>query len=57
MNFKSDGTHNFECDECGEIYESYDEDFMEAWRQAKEDGWICFKNDVGDWEHRCENCR
>ena len=48
----------FECDTCGDTYESGEGEFNEAYAAAKDEGWIAFKNDeTGKWEHRCEDCK
>jgi hypothetical protein len=47
----------FECDACGDTHESGTTDFHDAYADAKDAGWVSFKNDEGDWEHRCEACK
>lgn len=49
--------YSFECDECGDMYDTNEEEFMEAWKECKESGWIVFKDTLGDWTHRCEACK
>jgi len=45
----------FECDTCGETYESATSDFSAAWNQAKRDGWRAKK--IGsEWVHTCPVC-
>lgn len=45
----------FECDACGEVFESEDSDFNSAWNQAQRDGWRVKK--IGtDWVHSCGRC-
>lgn len=54
MNYRDESrNHIFECDECGEQHDSGEDDFFEALKQYKEDGWIVFKDDFGAWQHRC----
>jgi len=47
------GPIDFECDECGEILETGDDDFKTALAMAKDDnGWIIRK--IGEvWHHFC----
>jgi hypothetical protein len=37
---------------CDETYTAFGM-FKDAWDEAKREGWRCFENDVGEWEHRC----
>jgi hypothetical protein len=30
--------------------------FREAWEYLKEDGWRCFQDEFGTWQHRCPEC-
>jgi hypothetical protein len=48
----------FFCDAsgCGESFEAAG-NFKDVWESAKDDGWRCFKNTDGEWEHRCPDCR
>ena len=48
---------SFYCDNCDEEKQVASHNFVEAWESAKEDGWRCFKNDEGEWEHICPDCR
>lgn len=47
----------FICDECQDVYEVNSHDFRDAWDEAKDEGWRCFKNSDDEWEHRCPECR
>jgi Fe2+ or Zn2+ uptake regulation protein len=52
---RQNGDIVFECDECGEVFESATSDFNSAWNQAKRDGWRVRK--IGtEWVHECPNC-
>jgi len=56
MTIFSDGEDlEFSCDYPGCDSTGYysAENFSESWDEAKEAGWRAFKNDQGDWEHRC----
>jgi len=52
--YEPDQTHEFECDydSCTECFDGFGT-FDEVWADAKADGWRCFKNDQGKFEHRC----
>lgn len=45
----------FTCDFCGADYSAAGS-FKDAWEAAKEDGWRCFKDEDGDWVHKCDEC-
>src|SRR3974390_31040 len=52
-----------ECDVCGAVGSprslgrgSAPRNFQESWAMAKNDGWACFKNEKGQWWHRCPSC-
>lgn len=50
--------HEFICD--GEMCNATDSDegdFSEVWDKLKRDGWVCRKDDAGNWCHYCPNCR
>lgn len=49
-----EATHEFSCDYpgCNETYVG-DGDFRDVWDEARDDGWRCFENDGGEFEHRC----
>jgi len=52
---RQNGDLVFECDECGETFESATSDFNSAWNQAKRDGWRVRK--IGtEWVHTCSGC-
>jgi hypothetical protein len=52
---RQNGDLVFECDTCGETFESETSDFNSAWNQAKRDGWRVKK--IGtQWVHSCPNC-
>jgi hypothetical protein len=52
---RQNGDIVFECDECGETFESATSDFNSPWNQAKRDGWRVRK--IGkEWYHSCPNC-
>ena len=58
MHTRDGDQHIFECDECGEEFNGeLGDDFHEAWATAKREGWRCWKDDDGDWTHRCPGCR
>jgi hypothetical protein len=45
----------FECDSCGENYDSQTNEFHAAWAEAKDLGWRSRK--IGqDWVHSCPDC-
>ncbi len=52
----------FECDTCGESFDSETSDFDSAWNQAKRDGWRAVKlpaigiRGETEWAHECPNC-
>jgi len=45
----------FECDECGAAYHTDSRDFDDAWSDAKDDGWLAYK-EGGSWCHSCPDC-
>ena len=45
------------CDGCGEELEPETEDFYEALKELREQGWQARKNANGQWEHYCETCK
>lgn len=48
----------FTCDACEAVSEAYDpNDFAEAWTELKDEGWRAFKDENGEWQHRCPECR
>jgi hypothetical protein len=49
------GQHVFECDCCDATFTANAEAFIDAWTEAKRDGWKNQK--IGnDWIHGCPNC-
>ncbi len=45
------------CDECGDEFEANEgDDFRQAWEDAKDAGWVCYK-DGDTWKHKCDECR
>lgn len=57
MTYEMDGGgHTFACDKCGDS-ETEEGDFSDVWGDLKDVGWRAFRNDDGDWEHRCPVCR
>lgn len=46
----------FLCDECGEEFETFEEDLLLAKDILKEEGWR-IKKVAGEWEHYCKECR
>ncbi len=57
MSSHKEGQHIvFICDVCNDEYEIESHDFKDAWESAKDDGWRCFKDEDGDWVHRCPDC-
>ncbi len=52
---RQNGNLVFECDTCGETFESAASDFNSAWNQAKRDGWWV-KKFGQDWIHSCFKC-
>jgi predicted RNA-binding Zn-ribbon protein involved in translation (DUF1610 family) len=49
-------TVHFECDDCGEDFDSETDEFAEAWRKAKSEGWRAFDADERGWKHYCPDC-
>jgi hypothetical protein len=49
---KYDGPIDFECDECGEVLETGDDEFKTALEMAKDEGWY-IRNLNGEWHHFC----
>ena len=45
----------FTCDECGEEFACAGS-WRDVWQAAKDDGWRCFQDDNGEWQHRCPSC-
>lgn len=56
MHEQDGGTHTFSCDKCGDC-EGGEGDFRDVWADLKDEGWRTFRNDDGDWEHRCPVCK
>jgi hypothetical protein len=48
------GQRFFECDECGDESDR-EEDFFDALKQIKSDGWLVTEDD-GEWTHLCYKC-
>ena len=48
--------HVFECDACDATFTSDQEEFVDAWNEAKADGWRAEKLSARDWLHRCDRC-
>jgi predicted RNA-binding Zn-ribbon protein involved in translation (DUF1610 family) len=46
----------FECDDCGETFETDTNDVYAAYQDAKSNGWIAVKTGAC-WEHQCPDCR
>lgn len=46
----------FECDECGEQYDSQTDDFHDALADAKSDGFEA-RQVRGEWQHVCGDCK
>lgn len=49
------GQHVFECDDCGETFESDAKDFSDAVAELKAKGWRFYAEERG-WSHRCDGC-
>lgn len=45
----------FACDSCDESFDSGEDDFAEAWAEAKREGW-CARKVAGEWLHGCPKC-
>lgn len=45
----------FVCDSCGEDREVAGR-WRDVWQDLKEDGWRSFKDDDGEWRHKCPDC-
>ena len=54
---RSNGNVEFECDFCGEVLFTEQDDFSEALAVLKEDGWRARKDKHGQWEHVCPDCQ
>lgn len=50
-----DRTMSFECDQCGEEFDTDTDDFHDALAEAKDNGWKA-QIELGEWQHFCENC-
>jgi hypothetical protein len=50
---------DIECDTCGKTqYLDFDwESFREAVAEAKENGWRSYKDEDGEWRHKCPECQ
>ena len=53
---RTHGTIDFECDICGEILFTAQDDFKDALDEMKEEGWRAFKDRHDEWEHKCPDC-
>ena len=53
---KQKGKYVFECDGCGDVFESNTDDFDLAQLKRGEAGWIAFK-EKDEWKHKCVSCR
>lgn len=52
------GKRMLECDSCNNtIEEEAHEEFVDFINQAKEAGWIVYKNVSNTWIHTCPDCR
>ena len=47
----------FICDICDEEWEVQCHSFKDAWEAARDDGWCCWMDETGEWNHRCPDCR
>ncbi len=55
---KEDQLVRFICDNCDEQLEINSHSFKDAWESARDDhGWRTFKDNDGEWQHRCKECR
>lgn len=53
---RDQGLLTFECDDCGEVLETSEFEFIEALSALKEEGWVAAK--LGQkWEHFCPQCK
>jgi Fe2+ or Zn2+ uptake regulation protein len=52
---RSYGLVNFVCDECGDGLETERQDYREAVKAAKDEGWNIFTADK-EWKHICDSC-
>lgn len=55
--YRHHGKIVFECDDCGDQFESDTRDFDDAWQDAKDEGWLAYKDDKFGWEHFCPECQ
>jgi len=47
----------FQCDGCLDEYESGSgQEFMDAWNDAKDEGWRAYKDESDEWVHKCPSC-
>jgi len=54
---KFGGAYEVFCDFCDHVEEiDTDGDFQELLDQMKENGWENFKDEDGEWEHKCPIC-
>ena len=53
---KQKGNYVFECDTCGEVFDSKTSDFDLAQLKRKEAGWTAFK-EKEEWKHNCPKCK
>ena len=54
---KIDGVFVYYCDGCSDMIELEEDNFSDADKARKEKGWICFKDQEGDWCHYCTDCQ
>lgn len=51
-----DKSMTFECDDCGEEFESQSDDFHAALAEFKDEGGVA-RMDCGEWMHFCKDCK
>jgi len=55
MIHRNHGDISFECDTCGELFDTNFHDWVAAWNLAKREGWRSKKVN-NEWEHVCPEC-
>jgi hypothetical protein len=54
---KQHGFFIFECSYCNDLYDSKEEQFFEALKRFKEEGWELRRNTTDtEWLHVCNEC-
>lgn len=50
------GSIVFICDTCDDSLDTESQDFIVAREQLRETGWKTFRNQDGDYAHKCSGC-